>query len=261
MTLDLYQVDAFARDPFTGNPAAVVPLDNWLPDEVLQNIAMENNLSETAYFVKTPEGYHIRWFTPGVEVRLCGHATLASAHVIFAHLGYQEDEIIFESKSGILKVQKKDKGYTLNFPSDQVNEIAPNKIISDAIGQEPKEWYRGKDDYLLVYESQDQIESFQPNFNALSTLKTRGFLVTAKGEGVFDFVSRGFFPSTGINEDPATGSAHTALTPYWSKRLNKNKLNACQLSKRKGYLTCENHGDRIHISGECTDYLIGTITI
>lgn len=261
MNLNIYQVDAFAKGPFTGNPAAVVPLDQWLPDEVLQNIAMENNLSETAYFVETPEGYHIRWFTPGVEVRLCGHATLASAHVIFAHLGYEKDEIVFESKSGILKVQKKGSGYTLNFPSDEVNEIEPNQIISDAIGQEPIEWYRGKDDYLLVYASQDQIESFRPNYNTLATLNTRGFLVTAKGEGEFDFVSRGFFPSTGVNEDPATGSAHTALTPYWSKRLNKNKLNACQLSQRRGYLTCENQGDRILISGECTDYLRGTITI
>jgi len=261
MTLDLYQVDAFAKGPFSGNPAAVVPLQQWLADDILQNIALENNLSETAYFIPSGDAYHIRWFTPGIEVRLCGHATLASAHVLFAHLGFDKPELVLESKSGILKVKKSEEGYSLNFPADHVNPIESDKNMSDALGAEPVEWYRGKDDYLLVYNTQAEIEALTPDFNSLSKYNTRGFLCTAPGSGEFDFVSRGFFPSTGINEDPATGSAHTALTPYWSRKLNKKSLSACQLSARKGYLNCIDQEDRIIITGNCIDYLKGKITI
>ena len=261
MTLDIYQVDAFAKGPFSGNPAAVVPLDDWLPDETLQSIAEENNLSETAYIVKTDSGYHIRWFTPSVEVRLCGHATLASAHVIFTHLGNQEDNLDFQSKSGKLSVARSGENYALNFPTDNYELIEPIELITTAMGRAPSEWYKGSDDLMLVYESEVQIKDLNPDFSLLRKSQGRGCLVTAQGDGEFDFVSRGFFPQSGINEDPATGSAHTTLTPYWSKRLGKKELKACQLSSRKGYLQCKDLGERTQISGKCIDYLIGKISI
>lgn len=261
MELDIYQVDAFARGPFSGNPAAVVPLEEWLPDELMQNIALENNLSETAYFVKTDDNYHIRWFTPAIEVRLCGHATLASAHVIFAHLGFSGDKITFESKSGELSVARSGDGYSLNFPSDIVSPIDPLPEMSQALGQEPISWFRGKDDYLLVFDSEDIIKNMTPNFSDLCQFDTRGILVTAAASGEFDFISRGFFPQTGINEDPATGSAHTALCPYWSKQLKKKELRACQWSDRKGYIKCVDLGERTQISGKCIDYMKGKITV
>ena len=261
MTLDIYQVDAFADGPFSGNPAAVVPLTKWLPDNTLQSVAEENNLSETAYFIKIGNEYHIRWFTPSVEVALCGHATLASAHVIFKHLDYRSDELVFRSKSGKLSVTRSEETYSLNFPTDKYVEIEPIEKLQTALGKAPSEWYRGRDDYMLVYETQDQIESIQPDFSTMAKCEGRGCLVTAPGNSIYDFVSRGFFPRAGIDEDPATGSAHTTLTPYWSQRLVKKDLRACQLSVRKGYFHCVDLGDRTQISGKCIDYLIGTITI
>lgn len=261
MELDIYQVDAFAKEPFSGNPAAVVPLDQWLPDELLQKIALENNLSETAYFVNNGDSYHLRWFTPNVEVRLCGHATLASAHVLYAHLGYSKDKIIFESKSGKLTVSKSTNGYSLNFPSDKVIPIEPNEAMSQALGATPIQWFKGKDDYLLVFDNDEIIKNMQPDFNALCQFETRGILVTAGSDGEFDFISRGFFPLTGINEDPATGSAHTALCPYWSAQLNKKELRACQWSYRRGYIDCIDLGERTQISGKCIDFLKGKITV
>jgi len=261
VTLDIYQVDAFSRGPFTGNPAAVIPLKSWLPDQTLQQIAEENNLSETAYFVRSDDGYHIRWFTPQVEVNLCGHATLAAAHVIFSHLNYTEEELEFQSKSGKLSVTKTEDAYTLNFPTDEYTKIKPVALISNALGIEPIEWYRGKDDYMLILEHEDQIKKLNPDFGLLSQSDGRGCLVTASGSEEFDFVSRGFFPQSGINEDPATGSAHTTLTPYWSNRLDKKELIACQLSSRKGYFKCKDLGNRTQISGKCIDYLIGKIKV
>lgn len=261
MTLDIYQVDAFARGPFTGNPAAVIPLEEWLPDLTLQQIAEENNLSETAYVVQSNGEYNIRWFTPKVEVNLCGHATLASAHVIYSHLGFQDDVLVFGSKSGKLSVTMTGDIYALNFPTDKYEKTKPIEIISAALGIEPLEWYRGRDDYMLIFKSEEQIRSLNPDFMLLSKSEGRGCLATAPGTGEFDFVSRGFFPQSGINEDPATGSAHTTLTPYWSTRLNKKELNACQLSSRKGYFQCTDLGDRTQISGKCVDYLAGTITV
>lgn len=261
MDLNIYQIDAFAKGPFSGNPAAVVPLDKWLSDEILQKIAEENNLSETAFFVKTDDNYHIRWFTPLVEVNLCGHATLASAHVIFTHLGFEKDNLEFESRSGQLSVTKSEDTYALNFPTDKYVSIQPNEKVSAALGTPPIEWYRGRDDHMLIFESEDQIREMKPDFGSLAKLGGRGFLVTAHGNGEFDFVSRGFFPQTGVDEDPATGSAHTTLTPYWSNRLNKKEMTACQLSARKGYFHCIDLGERTQISGKCLDYLIGTIRI
>lgn len=261
MMLNIFQVDAFARGPFSGNPAAVIPLEEWLADEMLQSIAEENNLSETAYFVESDGKYHIRWFTPAVEVKLCGHATLASAHVIFSHLGYQGDQIVFQSKSGELSVSRSDESYALNFPTDKYEQMEPIELISKALGSMPIEWYKGRDDHMLIFENEDQIIQMSPDFSLLAKSGGRGCLVTAPGKGEFDFVSRGFFPQSGINEDPATGSAHTTMTPYWSQRLNKKELRACQLSSRKGYFHCIDLGERTQISGKCIDYLIGKINI
>ncbi len=262
MELDIYQVDAFSNGPFTGNPAAVVPLDSWLPDDILQKIAEENNLSETAFFTKEKDLYHIRWFTPGVEVNLCGHATLASAYVIYNELGYEGDVIRFTCKSGPISVSKKDDLLMLDFPSDDAQRLDDiPELISEALKVDIIEAYQGKDDIMCIVDNQSQIESLEPNFGLLKTLDVRGVLVTAPGNNEYDFVSRGFFPATGIDEDPATGSAHTLLSPYWANRLNKTEFKACQLSKRKGYLDCMYKGDRTHISGRADIYLRGKIII
>ncbi len=259
MELTIYQIDAFAGKVFEGNSAAVCPLDGWLPDEVLQNIALENNLSETAFFVKEKNKYNIRWFTPTVEIDLCGHATLASAYVIFDILGSEKRKIIFHSKSGELKVRKKEKFIELDFPVSKIQRSQIKQEIIDALGKEPVEVWKSED-YLVVYENESDILSLSPNFNALSKLDCRGVIVTAEGQKV-DFVSRFFAPKCGINEDPVTGSAHCSLAPYWSDRLKKTILYAKQLSKRGGKLKCEISGDRILIAGKAVKYLEGKINI
>lgn len=259
MKLKIYQVDAFADKVFSGNPAAVCPLDAWLPDEVLQNIALENNLSETAFYVKQDNEYLIRWFTPTVEVNLCGHATLATAHVLFNHENHHDNEIIFRSsRSGILKVYRQDHLLTLDFPTDTLNKIQWFGEMNAGFNIIPTEGYKGKTDYLLVFESEDQIKKIKPNYSVIATWKVRGVIVTAKGKKS-DFVSRFFAPQSGVNEDPVTGSAHTTLVPYWAEKLGKTELSAIQLSARKGYLTCKHMGDRVHISGQAKTYLIGDI--
>ncbi|MCC6286917.1 MAG: PhzF family phenazine biosynthesis protein [Chitinophagaceae bacterium] len=262
MTISIYQADAFTQKVFGGNPAAVCPLDEWLPDDVMQNIAMENNLAETAFIVKENGGYYIRWFTPTVEVALCGHATLASAHIFFNHLGYSENEISFNSKSGWLKVSKEKNGQlTLDFPADNfevVTDIPP--AIAEGLNIEVSKVYKGKFDYMAVVDNQKIIEGLKPDFKTLATIKARGLLVTAPGNEV-DFVSRGFFPQSGIDEDPVTGSAHTLLVPYWASVLNKNNMKAIQLSARKGHLDCVLAGDRVLMSGYAITYLKGEIFI
>lgn len=262
MTIPIYQADAFTQKVFGGNPAAVCPLDQWLPDNVMQQIAMENNLAETAFIVKEEKGYHIRWFTPTVEVALCGHATLASAHIFFNHLGYTNDEISFHSKSGWLKVSKEKNGQlTLDFPADHfevVNDIPP--AIEAGLKIKVSKVYKGKFDYMVVVDQQSTIENLIPDFKTLATIKSRGVLVTAPGNEA-DFVSRGFFPQSGIDEDPVTGSAHTLLVPYWSSVLKKTSMKAIQLSARKGYLDCILSGDRVLMSGYAVTYLKGEIII
>jgi PhzF family phenazine biosynthesis protein len=259
MKLRIYQVDAFTDKIFSGNPAAVCPLNEWLPDEVMQNIALENNLAETAFYVKDGDRYQIRWFTPTVEVDLCGHATLASAHVLFHHENHEGNKITFYSyRSGILNVSKNMDMLTLDFPADSIREIEWPTAMHSGFSHVPKEAYQGKTDYLLVYESEDQIKNIEPNYPVIATWKVRGVIVTAKGNEV-DFVSRFFAPQSGVNEDPVTGSAHTTLTPYWSDKLGKTELSAIQLSYRKGFLQCKNLGNRIHISGHARTYLIGEI--
>lgn len=260
MKLSLFQVDAFAEDLFKGNPAAVVPLDRWLEDDIMQQIAMENNLPETAFFVPTNAGFEIRWFTPKAEVDLCGHATLATAHVIFEEANYPHAEIVFGSKSGLLRVSRKENRLQLDFPSDPVRIIdAPNHIIQ-ALGKLPEACYKGKTDYMLLYASEKEIREMNPNFSALAKIKARGIIVTARGTES-DFVSRFFAPGVGVDEDPVTGSAHTTLTPFWAKKLEKNEMIAHQLSKRGGELLVSLKDERVLIAGKTKTYMRGEIFI
>lgn len=259
MQIPFYQVDAFTDHLFGGNPAGVCPLNEWIPDKKMQQIAAENNLSETAFFVPENEGYHIRWFTPKVEVDLCGHATLASGHVIFNHLDYSGNLICFESKSGRLNVKKNNNLITLDFPTTSYTRVDPPEIIIRALGKKSSEVYFSND-YMVIFDSEKDILDLNPDFQLLSRLETRGVIVTAKGTDA-DFVSRFFAPAVGINEDPVTGSAHTILTPYWADKLNKTELTAHQLSERKGKLICKFLGDRVEISGNAVTYLTGMIQI
>jgi PhzF family phenazine biosynthesis protein len=258
MTLPVYQVDAFTSQLFGGNPAAVCPLDEWLPDDIMQSLGAENNLAETTFIVKEGDHYRIRWFTPTVEVKLCGHATLAAAHVFYTELGYTKDEIVFDSLSGLLKVSRKAEGlYTLDFPVDKLHPVidVPDAIF-EGLGIGPVPVFKSSFDYMLVLRSQPEIEALKPDFKILATLDARGVIVTAKGEEA-DFVSRCFFPPSGIDEDPVTGSAHTCMVPYWAAQLDKTSLKAIQLSKRCGYLDCELKGDRVLMSGNAVTYLKG----
>lgn len=257
----LYQVDAFTEKLFGGNPAAVCPLNKWLDDDLLQKIAMENNLAETAFYVKQDNRYEIRWFTPNVEVDLCGHATLATAYVLFYHENHTENTIIFHSpRSGELRVSKKADRLTLDFPIDEFCKISISNEITSCFDKKPIDVYKGKTDYMLVYEKETDITDIKPQFEFIAKLKARGVIITARGETV-DFVSRFFAPQSGIIEDPVTGSAHTTLTPYWAEKLNKTELSAIQLSARKGYLQCRLSGERVEISGQAKLYLKGEIFI
>ena len=261
MNMTIYQVDAFTDHLFGGNPAAVCILENWTDDSLMQHIAVENNLSETAFAVKRNTKYEIRWFTPELEVDLCGHATLATAHVLFTYCNHPSDKIDFISPhSGRLVVEKAGDLLTLDFPADIVEEVkAPDSLI-DALGKPPDKSLKGKTDYLLIYRDQKSIEELKPDFQLLAKAGGRGVIVSARGEKV-DFVSRFFAPQSGVNEDPVTGSAHTTLIPYWAKELTKNKMTARQLSKRKGDLICESREDRVKISGKAVTYLIGEIFV
>lgn len=259
MKLQIYQVDAFTSKPFAGNPAAVVPLDAWLPDETMQSIALENNLSETAFFVRSDDGYQLRWFTPTFEIDLCGHATLASAHVLFNELGVKDDVLRFHSKSGVLTVEREDGKLVLDFPSRPAAPADAPEGLFEAIGLAPKEVLRSRD-YLLVYETEDDVRNIAPDFSSLARIPTHAVIVTAKG-GSCDFVSRFFAPEAGINEDPVTGSSHCNLIPYWSEKLGKTKMFARQISPRGGELYCELEGDRVKIGGNAVLYLKGEIYV
>jgi len=260
MKQKIYQVDAFAENIFEGNPAAVCIMKTWPAEEWMQKVAMENNLAETAYVVPKDERFEIRWFTPELEVDLCGHATLASAFVLFHFEGVTTDTINFYSpRSGGLSVQKSNDGLlTLNFPADELEIVPQHQNLNDALGLAPVKMLKGKTDYLLVYERQEDVEGLNPDYLALSKINARGVIVTAPGREV-DFVSRFFAPQSGINEDPVTGSAHTSLTPYWAQILGKNKMQARQLSKRGGELLCEYRAPRVLISGNAVLYLTGEI--
>jgi PhzF family phenazine biosynthesis protein len=260
MKLRIFQVDAFTDKLFHGNPAAVCPLEEWLPAETMQRIAMENNLSETAFFIKGKDRYEIRWFTPAVEVDLCGHATLAAAYVIFHFLDYAGSVIELSSRSGRLTVRRDGDLLTLNFPADKVVKSGVPEELRRGLGAGPLEAYKGKTDYLLVFGTQQEIEDMKPDFGLLGSVPARGIIVTARGRDV-DFVSRFFAPQVGIDEDPVTGSAHTLLTPFWTERLGKQELTAMQLSRRRGWLKCKLAGDRVEISGKARAYMTGKIEI
>jgi len=261
MKIPIYQVDAFSDSIFGGNPAAVCVIEKWLDEQLMQSIATENNLAETAFVVPKGRDFEIRWFTPDAEVGLCGHATLATAHVLFNHLNYSGEKIGFLSReSGWLFVNKKDEELQLDFPQDTIKAIVTPGSLVEAFGIKPAESYEGKSDYLLIYDKQHQIERMKPDHSLIVKAGKRGVIISAKGDEV-DFVSRFFAPQIGVPEDPVTGSAHTTLAPYWAKRLSKTKLSAKQLSKRGGNLSCELKNDRVLISGKAITYLVGEIQI
>ncbi len=262
MHLPIFQVDAFSQDVFGGNPAAVVPLDNWIDEHIMQQIASENNLSETAFFTGNNGNYHIRWFTPLAEVDLCGHATLATAHIIYNHLHYDVDKrLTFESRSGPLQVAKVDGELQMSFPVDQPRDAGEwRNDIEKIIGSGLIGSFLGKDDFVAVVVDEDHVKKFKPDLQAIKQLPQRGLIVTARGQSV-DFVSRCFFPRYGIDEDPVTGSAHTILTPLWAKKLGKTDLKARQVSQRGGRLSCQLNGDRVLISGHAVTFMEGKISI
>jgi PhzF family phenazine biosynthesis protein len=262
MKLKVYIANAFSEKKFGGNPAAVVPLKEWLSDMLMQQIAAQNNLSETAYIIAQGNDYEIRWFTPTVEVSLCGHATLASAHILFEHLHYEKEKIIFHSKSGPLQITRHggDRKITLDFPAKPPEPAAYDRNIEKALGIKPISIHKSEFDYMAVLGKQAEIEALNPDFGIMKKLPARGLIATAPGDCT-DFVSRCFYPQSGINEDPVTGSAHVVMVPYWAKQTGKNKLSAIQLSARKGYLDCELAGDRVLMSGHAHTYLEGDFYI
>ncbi len=261
MKLPLYQVDAFAPRAFAGNPAAVVPLPRWIADELLQSIAAENNLSETAYLVGGGGEYQIRWMTPANEVDLCGHATLGSAWVVFEKLEPGRREVTFSSRSGPLRVTRESDGLALDFPSRPPEEVPVAKAaLAAALGRPPREAWAASRDYMAVFETEEEVRALAPDMARVAALDRPAVIATAPGRTV-DFVSRFFAPAYGIPEDPVTGSAHCTLVPYWSKRLQKSRLQALQVSARGGELYCEDRGLRVRIGGRVVGYLEGTIEV
>ncbi len=262
MTLPIFQADAFTDKIFGGNPAAVVPLyDDWLQNETMQKIASENNLAETAFVLLKETGFHIRWFTPSIEVRLCGHATLASAHILWNDMKYAAETIVFNSLSGPLTIKKLDKGYEMDFPADFATPfIGDESLIAKIVGAPIQKILQGKDDVLVIVENESVVKYLKPDFAPLKQINARGIIVSALGAST-DFVSRCFYPEAGVEEDPTTGSAHTLMTPYWSKILNKNRLIAAQLSERRGDLVCTLVGDRVLLQGNAVTYLRGEIYV
>lgn len=258
--LNLYQVDAFATSIFNGNPAGVCPLEQWLPDQQMQAIAEENNLSETAFLVPDGDHFQIRWFTPNTEVDLCGHATLASAFVLFEFLKYQGSEIIFQSKSGELRVLKKNNQLQMDFPALSYKKISASDALLNAMNVQPAEVYESKFDLLCIFNDESQVQQAQLDLFAISQMDHRGIILSAPSATV-DVYSRCFYPGCNVPEDPVTGSAHCVIAPYWCERLNKNHIRAVQGLKRQGALDCEVAGDRVLLSGTCHLYMQGTIFI
>ena len=257
MKQKIYQIDAFATKTFEGNPAMVCPLNKWLSDEMMQKIANENNLSETAFFVKEDENYHLRWFTPRSEVDLCGHATMASAYVLFECMGYEKDEIRFLTKSGVLKVWKEEDRYVMDFPMQKISPCDISQIIKNAFEVMPIATFASID-YIVVFEDEKDVANSKPNLALLKELDLRGVCITAKSKD-YDFVTRFFAPKYGVDEDPVTGSAFTQLVSYWSKELRKDVFYAKQLSDRGGEVYCDIKEDRVYISGKAMKYLEGVI--
>lgn len=259
MQIDIFQVDAFAMRVFEGNPAAVCPLDAWISDELLQNIAQANNLSETAFFVPFQDKYQLRWFTPSHEVDLCGHATLAAAHVLFTHLAYEKPSICFTTKSGELLVNKTPDGLQMDFPASMPTTVTLPDNLLLGLGVNPNAVLAAFD-YIVELDDEQAVKTLKPNLALWKQLDLRGVVVTAKGNEV-DFVSRCFFPKLNVDEDPVTGSAHCELAPYWSQKLAKNSLTAKQLSQRTGLVECQILGDRVLLTGKAVDYMRGKISL
>ncbi len=260
MQVPIYQVDAFSSRLFAGNPAAVCPLEHWLPFETLQAIAAENNLAETAFFVLDGRSYDLRWFTPTTEVDLCGHATLASGYIVMNHLTPGVDSVSFETRSGELTVHRQGDLYSMDFPARPPQHCEVHPRLMEALGTAPLEVLAARD-YLVVYESAEHVRTLQPNMDLIAAMDRFAVIVTAPGDDGEDFVSRFFAPARGVPEDPVTGSAHCTLIPYWARRLGKDKLFARQISKRGGELWCENRGERVTISGNASLYLQGQIQV
>ena len=261
MRIPIYQVDAFTAQRFKGNPAAVMPLSHFLDDDILQAIAAENNLAETAFLVADGDDYRLRWFTPSVEVPLCGHATLASAAVVMERLEPGRKDVIFHSASGPLTVSKTNTGYVLNFPARPSERIPTPRGLAEALGVVPIEVYSNAFNYMAVLESVEILKSLAPDMAALARLDRNGVIVTTLGDETFDFISRYFAPAKGIPEDPVTGAAHCMLVPYWAKRLGKNEFRAYQASKRGGEVLCRLVGDRVELEGACVFYLEGEVSL
>lgn len=259
MDIPLFQVDAFSSHVFAGNPAAVCPLARWLDDDTMQSIAAENNLSETAFFVREDGRLHLRWFTPACEVDLCGHATLAAAFVYMNYLEKNTNEVAFQSRSGELRVTREGDLYCLDFPARQPQRVQTPAELIAALGAEPEETWKSRD-YMAVYSSEQKVRALAPDMARLAALDAFAVIVTAPGLKV-DFVSRFFAPAKGVPEDPVTGSAHCTLVPYWSQRLSKKQLHAFQASRRGGELFCEDQGTRVRICGQAALYAQGTIYI
>jgi PhzF family phenazine biosynthesis protein len=262
MKIPLYQLDAFTSKPFAGNPAAVCPLETWLDDATMQAIATENNLSETAFFVPEDEGFHLRWFTPATEVALCGHATLATAWVIFHRFDWQLQSIDFRTRSGALTAARDDDRLALNFPSQPAAPARADEALATALGALPQDTLvAGNGNVLAVLAGAQEVRALKPDFAKIARLDTFGVIATGPGASGVDFVSRYFVPKAGINEDPVTGSAHCTLTPYWARRLGKKSLYALQVSARGGELWCEDRGDRTILAGHCVPVIEGTLII
>ena len=259
--LKIYQVDAFTDKIFSGNPAAVCPLEAWIADDTMQKIAAENNLAETVFYVKNGEQYDIRWFTPAIEVDLCGHATLAAAFVLFNFEDFEGDTVHFYShRSGALRVSKQDDFLTLDFPTDTLKAIPISEDLAACFAQKPLAAFEGKTDIMLVFDAENSIKHITPYYSNIEKLPIRGIIATAKGTDT-DFVSRFFAPQSGVNEDPVTGSAHTSLIPFWAEKLGKNDLIAQQISPRGGFLKCQYCYERVKIGGQARLYLIGEIFV
>jgi PhzF family phenazine biosynthesis protein len=257
MKIPVYQVDAFASALFQGNPAAVCPLETWLPEDIMQSIAAENNLAETAFFCRENGRYRLRWFTPESEVDLCGHATLASAYVVFEHLDTSAQEVAFDTRSGELRVERRGQRLEMSLPSRPLTRIETPPGLSEALGVEPLEVGSSRD-WVAILESEEQVRNLKPDLRAVANLPVFAVAVTAQGREV-DFVSRFFAPAKGVPEDPVTGSAHCSLVPYWADKLGKTLLHARQLSRRGGELECELVGDRVVLRGQAVLYLTGTL--
>ena len=257
----IFQVDAFATRRFEGNPAAVMPLDGFLSDETLQAIAAENNLAETAFLVREGADYRLRWFTPAVEVPLCGHATLASAAVVMERLDKERNSVVFHTLSGPLTVNRTTTGYLMNFPARPSEPISNVSGLADALGVVPVEVVANAFNYMALVDSEQILRNLVPDMAAVARLDRPGVIVTASGGGVYDFVSRYFAPAKGIPEDPVTGAAHCMLAPYWAKRLGRTEFRAYQASRRGGEIVCRLKGERVELEGTCVFYLEGEVEI